>query len=451
MKKKLFLSLLMLLIFQVNTFAQIRHLIVEKYYISDSLDATDTIDGAARAIPIGSKTFRVYVELDSGYKIHKLYGAPGHPLIIASDSNFYNNIDRPTTACFGYMINKNWYGSNPILALDSWLTLAQAVKTHKGVLKNQDTDGSLIGGSNNYGGTAAIASGLMINADTSCGIPVDTADGMLPNTTAAGTFIDNGFRDITGVDTTIFGSVNIGSHYYSTSSYIQQNDGVTGALPVSYKVLIGQFTTKGNITFQLNLELIDSTGGVNNGNLFNFVANNNGLSTTGDTTVSPMLKYPPDIPVCGCMDPNYLEYNPNAPCSSADSCHTPIVFGCLDTLACNYDAHANYNIPSLCCYPGKCNDRDISLVCPGIASNSGFSIFPNPVVLLLTLQISTNDFQEIKYIIYDSYGTSVMQKDLGTQSGEVTQQVDVSNLQVGLYLVRMYVGGSSFSKTFMKD
>jgi hypothetical protein len=44
-----------------------------------------------------------------------------------------------------------------------------------------------------------------------------------------------------------------------------------------------------------------------------------------------------------------------------------------------------------------------------------------------------------------------MERDLGTLSGSVSQQVDVSNMQAGLYLVRVYVGASTMSKTFMKD
>jgi len=54
-------------------------------------------------------------------------------------------------------------------ALDSWLTLGlatkKAAKTYFGVLKSLDTDGSVIVGSNNDGGSAVIPGGLLSNSD----------------------------------------------------------------------------------------------------------------------------------------------------------------------------------------------------------------------------------------------------------------------------------------------
>ena len=447
MKRLILLFLLPLLFFSIKSKAQIRNVIVEKYYVSDSLDATDTIDGSLRTLPRGSKTYRVFVVLDSGFKINKIYGDANHPLKISSTANFYNNIDRPT-AYFGYLINKSWFSSNPTLALDSWLTIGLATKVHTGVLKTEDTDGSIIGGNHNGGGTATIAGGLLVNADTSAGIPIDTADGFLPNTSVLGQWSDNGFRNNVsgGTDTTIFGSVNIGSNFYSTTAYLQQNNGVMGINPNNNKVLVAQLTTTGSLSFELNLELTDSTAtGVHT---FNFVADAHNAIPQGDTTISPYLKYPP---VCGCKDPNYLEYGVNYSCGNSDSCHTKIILGCMDTAACNYDMKVNFNVPSLCCYPGRCNDRDISLVCPGISSAIGFSIYPNPVRSQLTLQLSLASSQVVKYEIYDAYGTSVIQKELGVLLGNSTQQIDVSNLHIGLYLIRVYEGTESQSKSFMKN
>ena len=109
MKQLLTLIILCIFIFPKGTNAQIRDVIVEKYYISDSLDATDSTNWqtdttyATHFLPIGSKTYRVYVQLDSGYKIHKIYGAGCHPLQITSTATFYNNVSRPDEQ-FGYEI-----------------------------------------------------------------------------------------------------------------------------------------------------------------------------------------------------------------------------------------------------------------------------------------------------------------------------------------------------------
>ncbi|MBK9800952.1 MAG: hypothetical protein IPP56_14915 [Bacteroidetes bacterium] len=133
--------------------AQIENVLVETYYISDSLDATDTTDG--RYLELGSKTYRIYIDLKAGSKILKIYGDAKHALKIASTANFYNNVNRPN-AYFGYLINKAWFSGNPTLALDSWITLGLATKTHTGVLKSEDTDGSVIGGNFNGGGSYGV-------------------------------------------------------------------------------------------------------------------------------------------------------------------------------------------------------------------------------------------------------------------------------------------------------
>ncbi|MCW3083330.1 MAG: hypothetical protein JWP12_696 [Bacteroidetes bacterium] len=444
--KKLIAILFPILLLQVAAKAQIQHVIVEKYYVSDSLDNTDTIDGAARALPVGSKTYRVYVQLDAGYRLKKMYGTANHPLKIKSTANFFNNIDRPT-AYFGYLINKAWFSGNPTLALDSWLTLGLCATNYNGVLKTDDTDGSVILPS--WGGTASVPGGILRNNDTAAGIPITTEDGMKPKTGTFTTWINNGFIDSpTGTeDTTVFGSVNTGSQFISTTAFLQQNSGVIGDSLTGEKVLVAQLTTTGEISFELNLQLI-TPGGAS----MNIVPGNNSLPTTGDTTVNGMLKYPPDAPVCGCKDPNYLEYNAAYACSDPFSCIHLVVLGCMDTLACNYDPAVNFHIQSLCCYPGNCNNRDIALVCPGIATEAGVQLYPNPATEGITIQFSAGEYIETKYAIFDSYGTVVLQRDLGMRTGNVVENVDISNLQTGLYLLKVFKGNNNVeSKTFMKQ
>ncbi len=465
MKRVIYLFLLSFLFLSKTSTAQIRNVIVEKYYVSDSLDATDSINYqtnpsyASPFLPVGSITYRVYVQVDSGYKIHKIYGTSCHPLEFLSTANFFNHIYY-STYYFGYLIPKSRFSSKPTIALDSWLTLGSAAvgtvgTSYTGVLKSEDFDGSFIGGTHNSGGTSGIAGGIIRNNDTAAGVPVDTSDGMVPTNEILGTWSNSGFIDVTqsgSPDTTVFGNSRVGSQFRSTIGYLQQNNGVSGNAATGHKVLVAQLTTKGQLTFKINLELVDSTGGVNTGHYLNYVASAGICDSVGrDTTVLGILKFPPDAQQCGCQDPNFLEYNASLQCASQDSCHTRIVFGCMDTLACNYDPNANYHIQNLCCYPGKCNDRDISLVCPGISSQSGFSLYPNPASNSLTLQISAGTNQEIKYEIYDSFGTLVLTRELGTLSGTTTNEVDVSNLHIGLYMARVYVGGVPTSKSFMKN
>lgn len=442
--------------------AQIRNVIVEKYYVSDTLDATDSINYQTDAtyptpiLPVGSFTYRVFVQLDSGYKIHKIYGTPCHPLKFISTANFFNHIYY-SNYYFGYLIPKSRFSSKPTIALDSWLTLGSPASgtlgvSYTGVLKSDDHDGSFIGLGHNTGGTQGIVGGILRNNDTAASIPLDTADGMVLSTETLSTWSYNGFLDANLKDTTVFGTVNVGSEFISSNGFLQQNSGVRGDIATGRKVLVAQLTTTGALTFEMNLELIDSTGGIHTGSYLNYVATAGNCDSTGrDTTILGILKYPPDAPVCGCKDADYLEYNANAPCSSVDSCLHKIIFGCMDTLACNYDPMANFNITSLCCYPGKCNDRDISLVCPGIGVETGFNLFPNPANNILNLQISAGNNQEVKYEIFDSFGTKVLESQLGISSGIITKEVDISNFHVGLYLIRVNVSNTQYSKSFMKN
>jgi hypothetical protein len=456
--KKIFLLIVISTLFSVIAKSQILGVAVEKFYISDTLDATDSTnyhDDATYAMPVlpaGSITYRVYVKLAHGYKIKKIYGTPCNPLKIVSTANFFNNIDRP--ASFGYQVGRNWFSGTPTIALDSWLTLGLCAKfggttKYAGVLKTQDPNGSLLG---NGGGTAAIPGGILVNADTAAGIPLDTAasikaDGMVVTPNYYGSWIPTGFADGTGTDTTVFGNSNVGSTFVSIHGYLKQSAGVSGDSTLGINnVLVAQLTTTGTITFELNLELIDSIG-----NSINVVSHECGVPVSGDTIVSGLLKFPPDPPACGCLDPNFLEYNASLLCSAPDSCHTKIIFGCMDTLACNYAPTANYHIQSLCCYPGKCNDRDISLVCPSISGDGGFQLFPNPASEQITLQFSSGNNNETKYVIYDSYGVVSFQKDLGVRTGSITEPVDISGLQTGLYFVKMYIGTITENKTFMKQ
>lgn len=432
------------LFFSISLQAQIEKVIVETYYISDGKDATDTTEG--RSLEAGSKTYRIYVDLKAGSKIKKIYGDENHPIKILSTANFFNNIDRPT-AYFGYLINKAWFANNPTLALDSWLTLGLATKTHNGILKSEDTDSSIIGGTNNYGGSAGVPGGLLTNNDSAAGIPLTMADGLALNDSVLSQWIDNGFKDIYAADTTVFGSVNTGSQFISTEAFLQQNSGVTGAVPDSNKVLVAQLTTKGEISFELNIEVEEPDGIFTK--IVKYVANNDTL--LADEKLSPYLKYPPS---CGCKDPNYLEYSSSFACNNIDSCKTPIVFGCMDSLACNYDPNSNFNIQALCCYPGYCNDRDISIVCPPISNErlreSKFDLYPNPAQDQITLQVAAGDNKEVKYVIYNSLGKLMLEKNIGIMSDIIIKSLDISDLDIDLYLLRVFVGDISYNNIFIK-
>jgi hypothetical protein len=340
-------------------------------------------------------------------------------------------------------MNKAWYSSNPTLALDSWITLGLATRAHSGITKVLDPDSSFIGGNFNSGGSAGIPGGLLVNDDTAAGIPITVADGHIPLVQTTGQWVDVGFRDFSQTDTSIFGSVNQGTIFTTNSAYLQQNAGISGETPDNL-VLVAQLTTKGNLTFEINLVVIDSLG-----NEISFVARN----PSGDEVISPHLTYP--LP-CGCRDTRYLEFGNSYGCDHPDSCRTLIVFGCTDTMACNYDPLANFNIEAICCYPGNCGDRDLGVVCPQLTklnepSQADIILFPNPADGQIEIRHKDGIWLSGEFFIYDMMG----RKCAGISSPEnvawQTVRFDISELPSGMYLLTIQNNGRLIHKKFLKQ
>jgi len=446
MKTRYTIIIIFVFSFFISVNAQLENVIIEKYYISNSSDATDTNGSAVSA---NSTTYRIYIDMAKGCKLKKIYSDANHELKISGDSTFYNHTTEGQT--FGRNFNINRYGEG-VTALDSWLTLGQVSlskpsgKTYFGVLKSQDRNGSLVGGANNDGGSEVIAEGLLINNDPLAGIPLTSFDGLDTMAVLPNTWIENGFDDGFGSDTTIFGSVKKGNEFKSNDAFIY-NSGVMGVNRDSNQVLIAQLTTKGKIYFSLNVEIEDAEG-----HTLLYVAKNGADSLVANVFQKAFLNFP--IP-CGCLDKNYLEYSSSYGCSMPSACKTAIVLGCMDTKACNFDAKANFSVPSFCCYPGLCANRDISVVCPSLdveeLNNLAFELYPNPSHEIITIDgIATKD--EVKsYSIYDSFGRLVFNKSIANTAANNTLQIDISSLANGFYTFQLSAENKHNIKKFIKN
>lgn len=419
--------------------AQLEKVFVETYYISDSYDAADTYGGY---LENGSTTYRIYVDLVKGSKVQKIYGDVNHALKFSSSGIFFNNIADGQS--FAKDMSKNRLGENTV-ALDSWLTLGQTTKSISkvfGTPKNQDDDGSFVGGVNNDGGSTSYS--LLTNSDPLAGIPLTTSDGNDTMSTVPLNWFDYGIIDgITDEDSTIFGSLKPDSVFVSYNCGLQ-NSGVSGVVPDSNHVLVAQLTVKGELHFAINLEVIDTSG-----NVLKYVASDSVL--LADEIFSRYLTYPFEQK-CGCPDPDYLEYATDRDCDNADSCQHLIVFGCMDPMSCNYDAAANVNVPSLCCYPGRCNDRDIALVCPQLVTERRngleFSVFPNPSASVLNVQ-SANDDLVTRYVIYNSVGQKIIEQSMDQSANSFS--IDISTLKEGIYMIRIFNNDENNGQMFAKE
>lgn len=423
-------------------FSQLEKVIVERYYVSDANDATDITGGG---LPEGSVTYRIYVDLAPGTVVKAIFGDAQHPFAISSSEVFHNNASDGQSFAKDFLRNR--YLENTV-ALDTWLTIGQTAKqgpnTYYGVLKDQDTDGSFIGGSNNDGGSAAIASGLLINADPSCGLALTTADGMDTLNSAPTNWFSNGVLDfLSGNDSTMFGSLVPNTSFYS-ESFSLSCSGVTGVIPDSNQVIIAQLTTMGEMTFQINLEveyLIDDVP-----TIIHYVGTNE--ITNENEVYNPYLAYPYS---CGCNDPNFLEFDPTVICYEEGTCVTPVVLGCMDTLACNYDPEVNLNIEVLCCYPGWCNNRNIEEVCPQLKGNSfDFSVYPNPTNGNITLNVINGVSSNLEYIVYNSYGVTMIQNSMVNAPLNYSSEIDMSGISPGIYQMKVLTDQGEQHKLFVK-
>ena len=439
-----FISCLLHLCILLNSsilFSQIENVIVEKYYVTDSSDAADVSDPISGGIAIGTTTYRVFVDLAPGSKLKKIFGSANYPFKIASDSVFFNHLNSGQS--FAKEFPKNDYKKN-IVGLDSWLTLGQTSKNFSnkkfyGVPKNQDDDG------NYFAGVGYNDHNLLNNADSTCGFPLTTNDGIDTMNFSPNNWQNFGVLDFTnGLDSTIFGSIASKKEFLSTTFFLS-NSGVSGVIPDSNQILIAQLTTRGSLNFKINLEIEK----VSNGDtiFMTYVAYDT-LLQPGEI-FSPFLSYPP---ICGCTNPDYLEYNSTYQCSDESACINLIISGCMDTMACNFDANANFNLSDLCCYPGKCNNRDIAVVCPELRGDSfEFLLHPNPVNGTLYLDIYSGFLAPINYTIFNTFGVKIIEKTLDPALIITGEAIETSTLDNGLYHIQVQIGNIVSTQLFIKN
>lgn len=222
----------------ISTFAQgLEDLVVEKYYVANSVDAADT-DGGSLAN--GSVTYRLFVDMAPGYKIQAVYGDQNHPFILETTTLFFNNTDRGEG--LGEKIRSTRIDDNTT-AIDSYLSMGASSDGHIAVLKTDDTDGSILG-----------TAGLLTNNDPYAGIALTSADGFISGvpgaTTVVGITTDAWFGQVAG---------NTGPVLTTSNGSWASLTGVQGP-DEQNRVMIGQFTTDGDFYYEINVQLLSPNG-----------------------------------------------------------------------------------------------------------------------------------------------------------------------------------------------
>lgn len=417
-----------------TTFAQssLENVIVETYYLSSAADAVETEGGI---LPEGSKTYRVYLDLCDSCALLGIYGSEAHPLDISSTAPFYNNLDRGKT--FGHEMNNSALDENTV-ALDSWLSLGAASNQRFGVLKSEDADGitdELFPNDN----------GMLGNNDAAAGIPLTQADGLLQDLDQSPT--PGTFTVLGDSPDEVFGDNTTGSSFSTFNTLIScQAPGVRGHGDGN-KLLIAQLTTTGDLTFCINVEVVRGDG-----TIARYVHNDTLLAE--DETANGLLCYPP---TCGCMDPQFLEYDPTAGCDDG-SCQTAIVFGCMDVNACNFDEGANFNLDFLCCYgPDSCNGLDATLICPGVGlderdhTNGAVQLLGNPFSDVVRFALHMERSETVLVQLTDMQGRCVLSRSMRTVTGRNLLDADLTNEARGPYVLRVFTEAGIHTEVVLKQ
>jgi len=241
----------------------LKSVIVEKYYISNANDSNHSVG----TLLSGSVTYRIYLEMERGYKFESLYGDQNHELRFETSTYFFNNEDYGSNIANNITLTQE---KNNTVLLDSWLTAGAACKGYYGVPKSKD-DGV---------NTVVNANGILKNNDTLAGIPLSQQDGLLQAKTSMPQLMT---ANLVGFDLDSAHSISnfldnsntsnsTGQVLFTKNGSMYVANGAYGPDSVNNNViLIAQLTTNGIFSYKLNVQL--GSPGVNS-NAIDYVASN---------------------------------------------------------------------------------------------------------------------------------------------------------------------------------
>ena len=209
----------------------LEQIIVEKYYVSNAADAA----GSTGTLPVGSVTYRVYADMLPGYKFQALYGDANHTLKLNTTTTFFNNEDRGASTANAI---QSTYLKNNSVALDSWFSVGAAAAGQFGVLKTEDDGVANL--------LPIVSNSMLKNNDATAGIALSVQDGIMVGSPQS--------VSLAGITTEldIFDATSqAGNSFITNDGAIAALSGATGPTSEN-RVLLGQFTTDGDLSFEFN-------------------------------------------------------------------------------------------------------------------------------------------------------------------------------------------------------
>ncbi|MBN2610566.1 MAG: Ig-like domain-containing protein [Bacteroidales bacterium] len=210
-------------------------IIVEKIPVTAEAVAADP------TLPADAFAYRIFVDMAPGYGMQAVFSLASHEMFFATTTFFYNNIDG---VAFGRTM-PNGVFNDPAGRFDTYITVDGLTSSRVGIPLEEDiTDGKADG------------------YTTGTSLPLQTVgDDFEP---------PFGYENYTGK--------------FSTFSGIYNVNGVESGTTSTNRVIIGQFTTNGEFSFEINIQIKNLT--TNQGE--RYVAKN----PTGSEILNPKLTYP---------------------------------------------------------------------------------------------------------------------------------------------------------------
>jgi hypothetical protein len=228
-------------------------IIVEKYYVSTAEDAK--AKNKSGDLPEGSVTYRIFVDLKPGFRFQAAYGTAEHPLKITSTEKFFNHDGAGTTHP---NILPGRTLSQDVSLLDSWLSVGAASEFHLGIPRMYDvtTDAS----------ATPFKEGFLENKERKRDFSLRQRDGLV----TAATLPYPTFFQMDSCLKFLGRSTSGDSIVVQDGAWASMGKGSVGADSLTTNtVLIAQLTTKGQLSFELNLMIADT-----HGNSHKYVARN---------------------------------------------------------------------------------------------------------------------------------------------------------------------------------
>jgi len=234
-----FIPILFLFLFSYSFSQGLENVLVEKFYTASWNDTISELH--TFPLKYNAVTYRVYLDLKPGYSVQAIFGSPNHPLSVKTTTTFFNHSEHGDF--IPNVIPYRTLSKNTVM-LDSWLSVGAAGEDSYGVMLNDDDTVETVKHAN-----------FLISKESQLrfkdGLKVV---GKVPRPT---------FFNIEKLAGDVFGKKS------EKNEFITDNGGwfcLGGAKGLdslgTNKVLIGQFTTDGDFSFELNFQLGTPTLGI---------------------------------------------------------------------------------------------------------------------------------------------------------------------------------------------